>query len=52
MIGSLLFLYRRFGIGVYLPAVIISTIVISSVVYIIKNFVLERRSGLFDGKVT
>ena len=52
MIGSLLFLCRRFGIGVYLPAVIISTIVISSVVYIIKNFVLERRSGLFDGKVT
>ena len=52
MIGSLLFLCRRFGIGVYLPAVIISTIVISSVVYIIKNFVLERRSWLFDGKVT
>lgn len=52
MIGKLLFIYRRFGISVYIPAVIISTVIVSSLVYVIKNFVLERKSGLFDGKVT
>lgn len=52
MIGKLMFLYYRYGIAVYLTAVIISTIVISSAVYVIKNLVLERKSGLFDGKVT
>ena len=48
---KLLFLYERYGIAAYLPAVIASTIVVASVVYLIKNFVLERRSGLFDGEV-
>ncbi len=51
MIGKLLFLYYRYGIAVYLSAVIAGTVLISSAVYIIKNLVLERRSGLFDGKV-
>ena len=52
MIGTLFFMSHKFGIAVYLPAVIVSTIIISSAVYIIKNLVLERKSGLFDGKVT
>ena len=47
----LFFLYSRYGIGVYLPAVIVSTIAAASVVYLLKNLVLERRSGLFDGDV-
>lgn len=52
MIDKLFFLYVEFGIYAYLPAVVISTILIASVIYVIKNIVLERRSGLFDGKVT
>ncbi|MCR4671314.1 MAG: acyltransferase [Saccharofermentans sp.] len=52
MANRLLFLCEQYGIMVYLPAVALSTIAASSVVYIIKNIVLERRSGLFDGKVT
>lgn len=47
----LFFLYNRYGIAVYLPAVIVSTIAAASVVYLLKNLVLERRSGLFDGEV-
>ncbi|MBR5040754.1 MAG: acyltransferase [Clostridiales bacterium] len=47
----LFFLYTRYGIAVYLPAVIVSTIAAASVVYLLKNLVLERRSGLFDGDV-
>ena len=47
----LFFLYNRYGIAVYLPAVIVSTIAAASVVYLLKNLVLERRSGLFDGDV-
>ena len=45
------FIYRHYGIYAYLPAVLAGTIVAASVVYLIKNIVLERRSGLFDGKV-
>lgn len=52
MIDKLYFLYVRFGIGVYLFAVIAGTIAVSSAVYLLKNLVLEKRSGLFDGKVT
>ena len=52
MIDKLYFLYVQYGIGVYLPAVVAATIVSASLVYIVKNIVLERRSGLFDGKVT
>lgn len=52
MANRLFFLYRQYGILVYLLAVAASTIAASSVVYIIKNIVLERKSGLFDGKVT
>ena len=52
MIDKLYFLYDQYGIGVYLPAVVAATIVSASLVYLIKNIVLERRSGLFDGKVT
>ena len=52
MIDKLYFLYMQYGIGVYLPAVVAGTIVSASLVYIVKNIVLERRSGLFDGKVT
>lgn len=52
MIDKLYFLYKMYGIGVYLPAVVIGTLVSASLVYIVKNIVLERRSGLFDGKVT
>ena len=51
MIGSLYFVYERFGMGVYLILVLISTLVCASLIYIIKNLVLERRSGLFDGKI-
>ena len=52
MIDKLYFLYMQYGIGVYLPAVVAATVLSASLVYIIKNIVLERRSGLFDGKVT
>ena len=43
--SSLTFLFA------YLPAVLVGTIVAASLVYLIKNIVLERRSGLFDGEV-
>ena len=52
LIDKLYFLYEMYGIAVYLPAVTAGTLVSASVVYLIKNIVLERRSGLFDGKVT
>ena len=52
MIDKLYFLYESYGIGVYLPAVAGGTIAVASLVYLVKNVVLERRSGLFDGKVT
>ena len=52
LIDKLYFLYEDFGIYVYLPAVVVGTILSASVIYVIKNIVLERRSGLFDGKVT
>lgn len=52
MIDKFYFLYIEFGILVYLPAVVVGTILCASVIYVIKNIVLERRSGLFDGKVT
>ena len=52
MIDKLFFLYKLYGLQVYVPAVIAGTLVSASLVYIIKNIVLERRSGLFDGKVT
>lgn len=45
------FIYQQYGIYAYLPAVLAGTIVAASLVYLIKNVVLERRSGLFDGKV-
>ena len=45
------FIYQQYGIYAYLPAVLAGTIVAASLVYLIKNIVLERRSGLFDGKV-
>ena len=45
-------LFEKYGIAVYLPAVILGTLVCASVVYVIKNIVLERKSGLFDGKVS
>ena len=46
------FIYKHYGIYAYLPAVLAGTIVAASVVYLIKNIVLERRSGLFDGEVS
>ena len=52
LIDKLYFLYIEFGILVYLPAVVVGTILCASVIYVIKNIVLEKRSGLFDGKVT
>lgn len=52
MIEKLYFLYTMYGIGVYLLAVVAGTLVCASLVYLVKNVVLERRSGLFDGKVT
>ena len=52
MIDKLYFLFEKYGIAVYLPAVILGTLVCASVVYVIKNIVLERKSGLFDGKVS
>ncbi|MBO4928441.1 MAG: acyltransferase [Clostridiales bacterium] len=45
------FIYKHYGIYAYLPAVLAGTIVAASIVYLIKNIVLERRSGLFDGEV-
>ena len=52
LIEKLYFLYTMYGIGVYLASVTAGTIVLASIVYLVKNIVLERRSGLFDGKVT
>ncbi len=52
MIDKLYFLFEKYGIAVYLPAVILGTLICASVVYVIKNIVLERKSGLFDGKVS
>ena len=52
LIDKLYFLYKLYGIGVYLPAVAAGTLVAASLVYTVKNIVLERKSGLFDGKVT
>ena len=51
MIGSLYFIYERCGLIVYLISVLISTLVCASLIYMVKNLVLERRSGLFDGKI-
>ena len=48
---KLYFIYERFGIYAYLPSVFAGTLVAASFVYLIKNIVLERRSGLFDGDV-
>ena len=52
LIDKLYFLYKMYGIGVYLPAVAAGTLVAASIVYTVKNIVLERKSGLFDGEVT
>ena len=52
LIDKLYFLYVQYGIGVYLASVALGTLVAASLVYIVKNIVLERRSGLFDGKIT
>ena len=52
LIDKLYFLYLQYGIGIYLASVALGTLVAASLVYIVKNIVLERRSGLFDGKVT
>ncbi len=49
--SKLYFLYTRYGIYVYLAAVVAGTVVSASIVYFIKNIVLERRNKLFDGKV-
>lgn len=49
--SKLYFLYTQYGIYVYLAAVIAGTIVSASVVYFIKNIVLEKKTKLFDGKV-
>ncbi|MCR5805169.1 MAG: acyltransferase [Clostridia bacterium] len=49
--SKLYFLYIRYGIYVYLAAVIAGTIMGATVVYFIKNIVLERKTKLFDGKV-
>ena len=51
MIGSLYFVYEKYGIAIYLALVLVTTLICASLIYIIKNFVLERKSGLFDGKI-
>ncbi len=51
MCNKLYFIYERLGIYAYLPAVLAGTLVSASLVYLIKNKVLERRGGLFDGDV-
>ena len=51
LIDKLYFLYVQYGIGIYLCAVALGTLVAASLVYIVKNIVLERRSGLFDGDI-
>ena len=51
LIDKLYFLYVQYGIGIYLAAVILGTLVAASLVYMVKNIVLERRSGLFDGDI-
>jgi hypothetical protein len=45
------FIYSQFGLYAYMAAVLAGTIVAASVVYLVKNIVLERRTGLFDGDV-
>ena len=52
LIDKLYFLYVQYGIGIYLASVALGTLVAASLVYLVKNIVLERRSGLFDGKIT
>jgi hypothetical protein len=52
LIDKLYFLYVQYGIGIYLASVALGTLVAASLVYMVKNIVLERRSGLFDGKIT
>ena len=52
LIDKLFFLYIDYGISIYLAAVLAGTIISASLIYVVKNIVLERRSGLFDGKVT
>lgn len=52
LIDKLFFLYNDYGISIYLAAVLAGTIISASLIYVVKNIVLERRSGLFDGKVT
>ena len=51
LIDKLYFLYVQYGIGIYLASVALGTLVAASLVYIVKNIVLERRSGLFDGDI-
>lgn len=45
------FLYEKYGILVYVPAVMAGTLICAAAVYWIKNIVLERRTDFFDGKV-
>ena len=52
LIDKLYFLYVQYGIGVYLASIALGTLIAASLVYMVKNIVLERRSGLFDGKIT
>ena len=49
--SKLLFVYTGYGLCAYLAAVVTGTVVSASIVYFIKNIVLERRNRLFDGKV-
>lgn len=51
VIDILYFLYEKYGILVYVPAVMAGTLICAAAVYWIKNIVLERRTRFFDGKI-
>lgn len=51
VIEILFFLYEKYGVLVYVPAVMAGTLICAAAVYWLKNIVLERRTDFFDGKV-
>ncbi len=51
VIHLLNFVYGKYGILIYIPAVLAGTILLAAVIYAIKNIVLERKTNFFDGKI-
>ncbi len=52
LVISLLYpVLQKHGILVFIPTVIVGTLICSAILYAIKNIVLERKTNFFDGKV-